>query len=144
MVTGKRTGRASSLPTGVGIGVAAALGWTMLWAGILAKLISMETLPEEAVGYGAMIILLSSAFLGAMLAYGKIKSKRLQAGLLTGAGYYLSLLAMTAMFFGGQYTGMGVTGLLVFAGSGTAVLIGVGPKKGRKLKRYQKLQQITT
>lgn len=136
----KSTGKAVSIPAGVGIGTVGALGWTLLCAAVLAKLMVSETLPEEAVGYGAMVILLSGSFLGAMMAVGKVKSKRLQVCLMTAAGYYASLFAMTALFFGGQYTGMGVTALLVFGGSGTAVLLGMGSGNQKKQRRYQKIR----
>ena len=33
--------------------------------------------------------------------------------LAAGGGYYLCLLAITALFFGGQYQGVGVTALMV-------------------------------
>ena len=136
----KSNGKAVSVPAGVGIGTVTALAWTLLCAAILAKLMELEKLPETAVGYGAMVILLSASLLGALLAYGKVKSKRLQVSMLTAAAYYLSLLSMTALFFGGQYTGMGVTALLVFGGSGTAVLLGMGSGNGKKQRRYQKIR----
>ena len=123
------------------MGTAAAFAWTILCAAILAKLMESGTLPEEAVGYGSMIILLSGSFLGALLAFGKVKCKRLQVSLLTAAGYYLSLLAVTALFFGGQYTGMGVTGLLIFGGSGASVFLGMGTGKGKKPRGYQKIKR---
>lgn len=136
----KPMGTAMSMPAGVVIGTLAALGWTVLWAAILAKLMEWETLPEDAVGYGAMVILLSGSFLGSLTAVWKVKSKRLQVSMLTAAGYYLSLLAMTALFFGGQYTGMGVTGLLIVGGSGTSVLLGMGTGKGKRPRGYQKIK----
>ena len=135
----KANGRAMSLPAGVGIGTAAALGWTLAAAAILAKLMDLERLPEDAVGYGAMVILLVAGFLGAVTAFAKVKGKRLQVSLITAAAYYLSLLSMTALFFGGQYAGMGVTALVILGGSGTAILLGLrsdGRKKGR---RYPKI-----
>lgn len=136
----KASGRAVSLPAGIGIGTAGALSWTLVTAGLLAKLIEGETLPESAVGYGALVVLLSASFLGAILAFRKVKSKRLQVSLLTAAAYYLCLMAVTAMFFGGQYTGMGVTALVVFGGSGAAVLLGMGNGNNRKGRRYPKVR----
>ena len=136
----KVSGRAVSLPAGVGIGTAGALGWTLIGACLLAKLIEGETLPETAVGYGAMLILLSASFLGAVLAFRKVKAKRLQVSLLAAAVYYLCLLATTAMFFGGQYTGMGVTALVVFSGSGAAILLGMGNGSRKRGRRYPKVR----
>lgn len=142
MVTKRKVnGRAMSLPAGVGIGTVVALGWTLAASAVLAKLMDLERLPEDAVGYGAMGILLIAGYLGAVTAYAKVKGKRLQVSLITAAAYYVSLLAMTALFFGGQYAGMGVTALVILAGCGTAILLGLksgGRKKGR---RYRKINR---
>jgi hypothetical protein len=59
----------------------------------------------------------------------------------SGAGYYLTLLAMTALFFGGQYQGMGVTLGLVLAGAGTATLLSV-KRKNSITKGYRKLRSV--
>ena len=134
----KANGRAMTLPAGVGIGTLAALGWTLMACAVLAKLIDLERLPEDAVGYGAMVILLVAGFLGAVTAYAKVKGKRLQVSLITAAAYYLSLLSMTALFFGGQYAGMGVTALVILAGSGVAILLGLKEPSRKKGRRYPK------
>ena len=140
MVTNRKAnGKAVSIPAGVGIGTAAALGWTLMASALLAKLMDLERLPEDAVGYGAMVILLTASFAGAILAQRKVKRKRLQVSLITAAAYYLTLLSMTALFFGGQYAGMGVTALVILAGSGVAILIGMkepGRKKGRRYPKF--------
>lgn len=139
MVTNRKiSGKAATLPGGVGIGAVTALGWTLVGSAVLAKLIELEKLPETAVGYGAMVILLTASFLGAVIAYHKVKKHRAQVSLLTGAAYYLTLLAMTALFFDGQYTGMGVTALVILAGSGGAVLLGLQKGSGGSRRSYTK------
>lgn len=139
MVTNRKTsGRASTLPAGIGFGAVLALGCTILGSAVLAKLIDLEKLQEESIGYGAMVILLAGSFLGALYAYRKIKRQRAMVCLLTGGAYYLTLLAMTALFFGGQYTGMGVTALTVLAGSAVAILMGLGRGSGGKRRNYTK------
>lgn len=140
MVTNRKgNGKALSLPAGIGIGTAAALVWTLMASAVLAKLMDLERLPEDAVGYGAVVILLIGGFLGAAAAYRKVKGKRLQVSLLTAAAYYLSLLSMTALFFGGQYTGMGVTALVVISGSLAAVLLGLQTNGRKNRRRYPKI-----
>lgn len=139
MVTNRKVkGKAATLPAGVGIGTVTALGWTILASAVLAKLMDLERLPEDAVGYGALIILLTAGFLGAVTAYAKVKAKRLQVSLITAAAYYLSLLSMTALFFGGQYTGMGVTAMVILAGSGAFILLGLQSGSRKKGRRYPK------
>ena len=55
----------------------------------------------------------------------------MQMCLLTGVCYYLALLAMTALFFGGQYSALGVTALAVLAGSGGAALLSILTEKSK-------------
>lgn len=133
----KNDGRAMTLPGGSLAGAFCALMWTLAAAGILSWLIQKEYLSENAVGYGSMIILLSASVIGGIAAQKKVKRRRLACGLLSGLEYFLMLLAMTALFFGGQYRGFGVTALLVFGGSGASVFFGMEGERrrgGRKRK----------
>ena len=134
-VNQKVTGKAVSIPVGIAIGCAVSLLITVLGSVMVAKLISDEVLVDTAIGYGAMMIVLLASALGAAISATKTKRLRLQVCLLAGAVYYGALLAVTALFFGGQYQGMGVTALLVLAGTGTVILLGAREKKPRK---YQK------
>ena len=83
----------------------------------------------------AAFISLAVTLAGAAVAVGKIKRRRVYVCLLSGGIYYGILLAMTALFFGGQYQGMGVTALLVLAGSGLVALLGLRGEKGAKPRR---------
>ena len=134
-VNRKVTGTAVTMPVGIGIGCAISMALTALGAGLTAKLISMEVLRENAIGYGAMIIVLLASIGGAGIAVNKVKKRMLQVVVLVGILYYGMLLAMTALFFGGQYQGMGVTALLILAGCGVVVLIA---GKEKKTKSYRK------
>jgi putative membrane protein (TIGR04086 family) len=137
----KATGRAMSMPAGVSVGMAVSLVITLVGAFVLGWLINQETLAINSVGYGAMVILLAASFLGALTAKVRIKHRYLVVCLLTGVGYYLVLLGITAMFFGGQYRGMGVTLALVLAGSGAAGLLSIKKKKSIT-KGYRKLRTV--
>ena len=92
-------------------------------------------MPQTAIGYGAMIILLAASTIGASISAWKIKRLRLQVCLLSGVAYYAALLCITALFFGGQYQGMGVTALVVLAGTGVAILLSTREKKTRKYRK---------
>ena len=130
----KPTGMATTIPAGILIGSGAAMFWTIGASVILAKLIETEVFPENAVGYGSMVILLTASALAAVTAWRKIKRQRAMVCLVSGGVYFLMLAAMTALFFGGQFQAVGVTAGLVLAGSGSVVLMGLrGP--GRKKYR---------
>lgn len=136
----KATGTASTLPGGVGLGVLLSVVITLLGACISAILIYKELITQESVGYCSLITLLLSAGIGAMFAIHRVKRLRMQVCLLTGLGYFLTLLCITALFFGGEYTGVGVTALTVLGGCGAVALMSIrqkdGKKVGKKKKRY--------
>lgn len=114
MVANKKiTGRATSLPVGLAIGAACSLAATLILTAILAKLVEAETLPVEKVGYGIMVLLIVSSFAGAMISFGRIKRQRMLVCIVSGVIYFAMLMSMTALFFGGQYSAVGTTALLV-------------------------------
>lgn len=131
----KVTGTASSMPMGLALAAFISLAVTLAGAAVFASLISKEVLGEESIGYCAMVLILAASLLGAAAAVGKIKRRRVYVCLLSGGIYYGILLAMTALFFGGQYQGMGVTAPLVLAGSGLVALLGLRGEKGAKPRR---------
>ena len=128
----RRTGRASSMAAGLTFGAGTALAITIRGSAILAKLVDGEWLEEGNVGYGIMGMLLLASYLAAMVSYGKIKRQRLLVCLSTGGIYFGLLLSITALFFGGQYSGVGVTALLIVCGAILAILPGFSQKRGGK------------
>lgn len=131
----KSTGRASSLGGGIAAGVAAALAVTLLLGALLAFFISREVVRQENLGYGVMAILFLSAALGSRLAYGRVRHRRPLVFLLAAIGYLVSLTAITALFFGGQFEGIFPTAMLIIGGSGTAFLLpGQGRESGKPRK----------
>lgn len=139
MVMNKKvTGTASSIPAGVTFGCVISVMISVAGAVIFAKMIDAGLLPEKAIGYSSMVILLISSFAGAWTAYGKIKRRKAFSCLISGAVYYGILLAMTALIFGGQYQGMGVTALLIGAGSICAMILEF-PKDKQRAGRKRKI-----
>jgi len=130
----KVTGRAASVPAGIGWGVAVGMGITLVGAAVLAWMMSGEKLSGDALGYGIMIVLVIASGAGALTAAGKIKRLRVQMCLLTGGFYYLGLLSVTALFFGGKFQGMGITAVLVIIGCALAALMGLKSQNGTKPK----------
>lgn len=126
MVTNRKvTGKAASMPVGIGTGLAVSLLLTVAGAAVVAMLLSGGQLGEESIGYGSLAILLVSSFAGAFVSVGMIKHRRLVVCAAAGISYYLAMLLLNALCFGGQYEGAGVTALVVLAGTGLVVLIGM-------------------
>lgn len=131
----KVTGKAMSMPGGLAMGGLVSLAVTIVGSVLTANLILREVIEADSVGYCSVAILLLSSVLGARIAVKSIKHRRLYVCALSAAIYYAVLLSITALFFGGQYRGMGVTALVVMAGAGTVALMGTGGKSNRKSKR---------
>lgn len=133
----KTTGRAMSMPGGLAFGGTVSLGVTLLCAAVLAKLLDMEKLAWENIGYGIMVLLFLGSFLGSMTAYYAIRRQRMMVCGISGLVYFGLLLAITALFFGGQYDGIGAAAAVVICGSACAGLLGLrggGKRKGRKIR----------
>ena len=138
-VNRKVTGTASTIPSGLAVGVLAAVV-TMLTGTLIASLmIDREMLPWKHSGYAVMIILIISSWVGAVVAAEKVKRRRLLVCMAAGGLYFLILLVMTGLFFGGTYSGVGESALLILCGSSLGVLMKypVNPKRNRrKIKSY--------
>lgn len=127
---GSATGRTKSIPEGLTIGGIISLGITLAGTALLATLIDRQIMDMEQVGYGILVMLLIGAFLGALASYRSIRRRRLLVCLASGGVYLGLLLCITALFFGGQYSGVGTTAVLILAGSAAAALMGMGQGRG--------------
>lgn len=137
VINRKVTGTSKSMPVGLGTGLLISAVVTIIGAMIVAWLVSHETLRESSIGYGTIGILLLSSTLGAWVAVKRIKRQRMVVSLLAGLCYFLLLVAITALFFGGQYSGMGVTAIVITAGSAAVGLMGL-KEEGRNKKRFKR------
>lgn len=131
-----RNGRTMPLAMGAAVGALYGFLWTMAASALLSWAVHRQWLEMEFIGYGSMVILLTASVLAALIGYRKVKCRRVLVCISSGAGYMLMLLAMTALFFGGQYSGVEVTACLVFGGSLAAVFIGMESEKGSR-KRHK-------
>ena len=134
----RKLGGSNSMVKSVTMGSAVSVAAAMLLAAVFAALISVETINPDWAGYCALVVLLLSAMLGAGAAVRSTAEKRLYLSLAAGGVYFLVLLAMAALFFGGQYSGVGVSAFVVFSGSVLAVLMGQGSGKRSKSRRSKK------
>lgn len=113
----------SGIPISTGIGALISLAVTLTGSAILSSLILAEKVGEGSIAVGSVVIQLLAAIIGSWCATMISKQQRLQTALLSGVGYYLLLLATTAMLFDGQYKGVGITALVIFAGCCFVLLI---------------------
>ena len=138
LVNRKPTGTASGIPGGLAIGNLAALIVTIAAAALLALLVSREALPEESLGYGVMALLFLSAAAGGLVAYGRIKRRRLLVFALSALCYLVTLTALTALFFGGRFNGIFPTAMLIIGGSGTSFFLSARAGSGGKRHKIPK------
>lgn len=134
----KTSGRASSIPAGLAMGAVVNIAVTGILTAVLAALLDKDTIPWENVGYGILVMIMLSAFLGAITARSRIRRQHMLVCLMSGGIYFSILLSITALFFGGQYEAVTVTALLVACGAGCAVLPGLGQGRGDGKKKRRK------
>ena len=118
-------------------GILLSLLMTLIGSGILAKLMNSEVLTEDAIGYGAVTIVMLSSWIGAMTVNRKRSGKRILNCLVVAGGYLLTLLGINGLFFDGQYRGVAVTALLVFGGSFLALLTNLPEKRVGKTPKIK-------
>lgn len=138
MTAYKMTARALSIPVGLLVSVGISLAVTSILSGASAWAILKGILEPEWAGYCAMVVLLASSAAGAAVATGTIQRLRAQMCLAAAGGYYLALLALTAMFFGGQYQGMGVTAAMILCGCVLVILLVPGTQNRAGCRRKKK------
>lgn len=130
----KGKGTSLSIPAGLALGVLVSITVTLLGAACIAWLLNTEGIGEGRIGHAAMVVLAVSAISGAYTAVRKIKRLRLQISMLSGACYFLSLLAITALFFGGRYQAVGTTLVIITISCTLVALLSGSRKEGRKLR----------
>lgn len=116
---------------GVGVCIAAALVGTFF----LSWLINSGSVQVKYIDYGTLCVLLISAILGAVAAMQGIEQNRLLVCGLVAVGYFLFLICCTAMLFEGEYQGVWVTFLPIFAGCLCVALLRPAKNKKKSLKK---------
>ena len=136
------SGRADSIPVGLAVGSVSSILLTIACVMILTKLVDNGKMLWENIGYAIMVQTIVVSFIGAKIAYMRIKRQRLLTCMLSGLIYYGFLIATAAIFFGGKYEGMAVTALLVLAGCVCASLLGLRSQKASQHNIKKKRQRI--
>lgn len=132
----KPTGRASSIPAGITMGVISAVIVLIAGSCITATLVNMEKLKTDHIGYAVLIVTLGSAWISAVISSKKIKRMKLMICMTSGICYFAMLIIVTGLMFGGQYSGVGETLLLVLCGSLLAYFSQF-PNKNKRIKRIR-------
>lgn len=123
------------MPAAIGIGAAVGVIVTMIGAMILTFLLAGEQVSVDAMDYGIYLILFLGAFVGAIVATACFKQRRLIVVACTAATYLLILMSGNAMFFGGEYSRVGGTLLVVAIAAAGAVFAGKGGAKSTKHRK---------
>ena len=133
----KVTGTALPMALGITIGVGSSILMLVLSVVFIARLIIGEKMPLSAIGYVIMAAHVLSVCMGGIIASAAFKHRKMVVCLIVSAMYYLVLVSCTAIFFGGQYQGMGITALVV---AGAAGITGwfASREKNNGTKRYKK------
>ena len=118
----------------LGIGVVAGLMVSMIVSAVGAGLIAGQKLDEGAMGYCAWIAILLGSMVAALIGGAGWVEKWWLMCLAAGGAYYLCLLCCTALFFGGQYDGVGVGVCMCLGGSGACALLSL-TRNGRPTRR---------
>ena len=123
------------IPGGLAIGAVVSVIITLCGAAIIASMLASEKIGEGTMKYLAALTHGLASIAGAWLSYGLIRKMRLQVCLLSAACYFLILLGMTALFFNGQYMGVGVSALVILAGS---ALVAFFPTNNTRKRKFPK------
>jgi hypothetical protein len=118
----KRGAVQQSVPKGIAMGGVTGMAFTLSACALCAILVEKEMVREELVGYLAGAILLLGSVVAALITGVTIGQRYLVVCLGAGGVYCGFLLALTAMFFAGQYQGVAVSMLLIL---GSAVATGL-------------------
>ena len=83
----KRSGRAMSMPAGVGLGIGVSYLVTLLGAAVVAWLVLSERIGEGSIGWGSMAVLLIASCAGVVAAGRAIRHDLWTVTGLTAAGF---------------------------------------------------------
>ncbi len=131
------TGRASSLGITLLKGLLWATGWTVLSSLAVAWMVSREWLRLEQTGYASGLILLVCGMLIARAGTAGGEKEKLTAAAVGTGLFFLCLLLVNWMFFGGKTEGFGVTLLVLCLGTALGSLRSRRGRGGVSRRRYK-------
>lgn len=116
-------GKAKSTAEGLLFGVLAALSILLGITALLTKLILIEKLHMESLGYAIVVCLIASSFIGASISIKKIQRRKAMVASMFAVVYLGTLLCLAAVLFGFDSSGICATAVTVFGGSEAAALL---------------------
>jgi len=126
-----KTRKPNAIPGVVALGLGVSMLITLLGTAILAYLISSEKIGEGSLNPGSMVVLFLGTAAGSWLVMAQVKEKKWIALSAYALSYFLILLSMTALFFGGEYIGIGKSVIVILTGCASSFLPGIiGKRKG--------------
>lgn len=134
---GKGIKRSKRGGKGIAIGVGISFGLMVMLTAFLATLADRQILSYEAAAKLPRGIVLICGAAGAFIAGKMAEEKRLIVCLLTGGGYLLTLFAVTALFFHGQFQGVLAVALMVLAAAAVAGMLVGNHGRRKKRTRYK-------
>ena len=102
-----------SIPASITIGTVICGILSVIGLFVITYLISIEKIQTDSIGHATMVVIVVSVLAGSFSAASLAKCNLLIVTLSTGATLIFLLLAVTAIFFDGQFAGMPVTSVLV-------------------------------
>ena len=124
----KVTGRSASMPLGILAGTLVSVVITLVASAVVASMVLGGKLDPGSVGAVTMVTMSISAVLGALIADVMIKRRVLLVSVGVGASYFVTLLMIAILLFGGASLGGVFTGSVIIISS--AALVGVVLLKG--------------
>lgn len=112
------------LPEALGIGLLAGMAVTLVGTSLLAYLIGNETMDISGMNPGCIVIHLIGSALTGLVAHGVMKRQRIVVCALSALCYFLVQIGITALFFDGQYHGIGAGILSIIGGGVLSILPG--------------------
>lgn len=121
----------------IGLGAAMSMALTLLGAALGAILLSAQTLQPEQLHWLRYALWAIAGFAGSLLGSARIGKRRLQVCLATGGAYYICLLLVGLLFFGGGIAGAGEAAAAIGVGCAAVAFLSL-PGKKRTMPRYRK------
>ena len=137
-ISQKSNGKAKGIGQGMAHGILASSGITLLGTWIVACVIDREILSWQEAGYGLILILLLASFGAGVTVLNKTQKTKVSVCMLSGLLYWAELMSITALFFGGRYSGVGETAAVIFCGSILAAMTGKRRMKHKLVPRYNR------
>lgn len=119
----KLQGKTKSMGAGLVLGVTLSLLVLLLGLAVLAKLMEQDKIAYSSMGYGILLSIIMASLAGSTMSICKIRRRKLLVAAAHAFLLWGVLLCLTALFFGGAYSGAGVTAIAIFCGSMLPILL---------------------